>query len=183
MAHVTKNLESDPENSRYSAYMQDAWNVARRLTLNIGLRYELEGLFQNGRGDLANFYPALGKIVLLSGAADPRFAGLPIVDGPSVHLGPSNYLYRDWNNFAPRLGFAYRPFGSTRFVVRSSYGIFYDVIGGYIGYTGLANNPPFRVVESFEPLAGATPPLTFARSLPGPGTHSAQPQIQPLAPH
>ncbi|PYV13191.1 MAG: hypothetical protein DMG07_15230, partial [Acidobacteria bacterium] len=180
-AHVTKNLEAEPENSRYSAYMQDDWNVAPRLTLNIGLRYELEGLFQNGRGDLANFYPDLGKIVLLSGAADPRFAGLPIVDGPSVHLGPSNYLYRDWNNFAPRLGFAYRPFGSTRFVVRSSYGIFYDVIGGYIGYTGLANNPPFRVVESFEPLSGPTPSLTFANPFPGTGTIPANPNINSVA--
>jgi len=34
-----------------------------RLTLNLGLRYEYANLFENGRGDLSNFYPDLGKVV------------------------------------------------------------------------------------------------------------------------
>ena len=142
-SRVTRNLELEPQNSRYGAFVQDDWNVARRLTLNLGVRWEMEGLFDNGRGDLANFYPDLGKVVLLRGQRDPRFANLPIVNGSDVGLSPSNYLNRDGNNFAPRVGLAYRPFGNSRFVIRSSYGIFYSVIGGYIGYTGLANNPPF----------------------------------------
>jgi outer membrane receptor protein involved in Fe transport len=121
---VTKNLEVEPQNSRYGAFFQDDWNIAPKLTLNLGVRWEMEGLFDNGRGDLANFYPDLGKIVLLRGPRDPRFASLPIVNGSDVGLSPSNYLNTDKNNFAPRIGFAYRPLGSSRFVVRAGYGIF-----------------------------------------------------------
>lgn len=174
---VTKNLEVEPQNSRYGAFLQDDWNVRPKLTLNLGLRWEMEGLFDNGRGDLANFYPELGKVVLLRGEHDPRFASLPIVAGSEVGLTPSNYLNTDKNNFAPRLGFAYRPFGNSRFVIRGSYGIFYSVIGGYIGYTALANNPPFRAVETFEPLPGTVPSLTFANPFPGTGSIPANPNI------
>src|SRR5439155_23249413 len=71
----------------------------------------------------------------------------------------------------------YRPFGHSRFVIRGSYGIFYSVIGGYIGYTALANNPPFRAVESFEPLPGTVPSLTFANPFPGTGSIPANPNI------
>jgi hypothetical protein len=176
-SRVTRNLEVEPQNSRYGAFVQDDWNIARRLTLNLGVRWEMEGLFDNGRGDLANFYSDLGKVVLLRGQRDPRFANLPIVNGVDVGLSPSNYLNRDENNFAPRVGLAYRPFGNSRFVVRSSYGIFYSVIGGYIGYTALANNPPFRAVESFEPLPGTVPSLTFLNPFPGTGSIPANPNI------
>ena len=174
---VTKNLEVEPQNSRYGAFVQDDWNVGSKLTMNLGVRWEMEGLFDNGRGDLANFYPELGKVVLLRGDRDPRFASLPIVAGSEVGLTPSNYLNTDKNNFAPRLGFAYRPFGNSRFVVRGSYGIFYSVIGGYIGYTALANNPPFRAVETFEPISGTVPSLTFANPFPGTGSIPANPNI------
>lgn len=178
---VTRNLEVEPVNSRYAAFLQDDWNVTAKLTLNLGVRYEYEAPFQNSHGDLANFYPALGKVVILAGQADPRFANLPIVDGKSVGLSPSNYLNKDWNNFAPRIGFAYRPFGTPRFVIRAAYGIYYDVIGGYIGYTGLANNPPFRAVESFEPLAGNTPSLTLTNAFPGVGAIPANANVNSVA--
>ena len=140
---VTKNLEVEPVNSRYAWFVQDDFNVNSHLTLNLGLRYEYAALFQNSHGDLANFYPNLGKVVLIQGTADPHFASLPIVNGKEVGITPDNYLHKDRNNFAPRIGFAYRPFGKPTFVVRSSYGIYYNVIGGYIGPTG-QSGPPAR---------------------------------------
>jgi hypothetical protein len=51
------------------------------------------------------------------------------------------------------------------------------VIGGYIGYTALANNPPFRAVETFEPAAGTVPSLTFANPFPGTGAIPANPNV------
>jgi len=179
---VSKNGATEPQNSRYAAFVQDDWNVRPRLTLNLGLRYEYQGLFDNGRGDLSNFYPDLGKIVVLRGEGNPRFlATLPIVDGQSVKLGPGNYLHKDRNNFAPRLGFAYRPFGTPRFVVRGSYGIYYNVIGGYSGFSGLAFNPPFLVAESFEPAPGAAPSLTWERPFPGQGTIPSSPGVTAIS--
>lgn len=168
---VSKNVESEPVNSRYGLYIQDDWSVVPKLTLNLGLRYEYAAPFTNAQGDMANFYPDLGKVVLLAGEADPRLmAALPIVSGREVGLGPGNYVNKDRNNFGPRLGFAFRPLGTTRFVVRSSYGIYYNVIAAYGGYFHLALNPPFRVAESFEPAPGTVPSLTFANSFPGSGT-------------
>jgi TonB dependent receptor len=179
---VSKNVEAEPQNSRYAAFFQDDWNITPRLTLNLGLRYEYAGLFMNGSGDLANFYPDLGKIVLLSGTGDPRLLStLPIVDGESVGLDPGNYLNKDRNNFAPRLGFAFRPFGSSRFVARGSYGIFYNVIGGYSGNFQLALNPPFRVAESFEAAPGTIPSLTFANPFPGVGSIPTSPVINAIS--
>ncbi len=179
---VSKNVEAEPQNSRYAGFIQDDWNIMPRLTLNIGLRYEYEGLFVNGRGDMANFYPELGKVVLLRGTAEPRLlATLPIIDGQSVNLNPGNFINKDRNNFGPRLGLAFRPFGTTRFVIRSSYGIFYNVIGGYSGNFQIALNPPFRVAETFEPAPGTVPSLSFERPFPGAGNIPASPSLNAIS--
>jgi hypothetical protein len=178
---VTKNLEVEPVNSRYAWFVQDDFNVNSHLTLNIGLRYEYAAPFQNSKGDLSNFYPSLGKLVLIQGTVDPRLASLPIVNGKDVGITPENYLHKDKNNFAPRIGFAYRPLGRPTFVVRSSYGIFYNVIGGYIGSTGLANNPPFRAVETFDALPGNTPSLSLSNPFPGTGSVPAIVNVNAIA--
>ena len=179
---VSKNVEAEPLNNRYAGFVQDDWNVASRLTLNLGLRYEYEGLFQNGRGDMANFYPDLGKIVLLSGTGEPVLLDqLPIIDGESVDLRPSNFINKDLNNFAPRLGFAFRPLGTARLVVRASYGIYHNVIGGYGGNFQLALNPPFRVAETFEPGAGDVPRLTFEQPFPGQGSIPGNPSLNAIS--
>jgi hypothetical protein len=179
---VSKNVEAEPANSRYATFVQDDWNALPNLTLNLGLRYEYAGLFKNSRGDMANFYPDLGQVVVLQGTPDPRLtAVLPIVEGSSVNLDASNFINKDRNNFAPRLGFAYRPFGTTRFVVRGSYGIYYNVIGAYGGNFQLALNPPFLVAETFEPAPGTVPSLTFERPFPGVGNIPASPGLNAIS--
>jgi outer membrane receptor protein involved in Fe transport len=179
---VSRNAEAEPVNHRYAAYIQDDWVVTPRLTLNLGLRYEYASLFKNARGDLANFYPESGQVVVLDGQADPRLvAVLPIVEGASVGLGPDNYMNKDRNNFGPRVGFAFRPLGTTRLVARGSYGIFYNVIPAYVGAINLSLNPPFRVAESFEPAPGPVPSLTFANPFPGQGTIPTSPGLNAVA--
>lgn len=181
-SRVSRNVEAEPQNSRYAVFVQDDWTALPRLTLNLGLRYEYATLFENGQGDMSNFYPDLGKIVLLRGVAEPRLlASLPIVDGQSVNLNPGNYLNKDRNNFAPRFGFAFRPLGNARFVVRGGYGIYYNVMPGYSGFFGLALNPPFRVTETFEPTPGPTPSLTWGNPFPGSGTIPSSPALQAIS--
>ena len=174
---VSKNVIAEPQNSRWAGFVQDDWNVSRTLTLNLGLRYEYADLFTNSQGDLSNFYPDLGQLVVISGTPDPRLmAALPVVMGSDVGLDTGNWLNKDRNNWAPRLGFAWRPLGTTKFVVRSSYGIYYNVVSGY-SYFGFATNPPFRVSETFEPAAGSVPSLTFANAFPGAGTVGGNPTL------
>jgi hypothetical protein len=179
---VSKNVESEPVDNRYAAYVQDDWKVASKLTLNLGLRYDYQALFVNSRGDMSNFYPGLGKIVTIAGAPDPRLqAVLPIVSGKDAGIDTSNYVHPDRNNFGPRIGFAYRPLNTSRLVLRGSYGIFYNVLPGYLGFFQLSTNPPFLVAETFEPAPGSTPSLTLTNAFPGQGTIPASPTVTAVA--
>ena len=178
---VSKNVEAEPVNNRYAAYLQDDWTVASNLTLNLGIRYEYAGLIQNARGDMANFSPDLNQVVVIDGTPDPRLLSvLPIVMGSEIGITRDNYINRDLNNFAPRFGFAWRPLGSARFVARGSYGIYHNVISNYSQFF-MAVNPPFRVIETFEPAPGSTPSLTWANPFPGNGTIPTSPGLNAVS--
>jgi hypothetical protein len=122
----------------YNFFVQDDWKVSPKLTLNLGLRYELNLPPYDTRGRLSTFDPALYKPRLeVDGNGDP--VGPPI--GGFIQAGNVIELYNlpdlpkvdkrvisniDPNNFAPRLGFAYSLLDSGRLVVRGGYGIFYS---------------------------------------------------------
>src|SRR5438445_13363841 len=78
-SRTTENLQTEPRNSRGALFVQDDWTVTAKLTLNLGLRWQHEGIFDNGfgEGNLANFDPSTGKVVALKGTPNPLFAGLP----------------------------------------------------------------------------------------------------------
>jgi outer membrane receptor protein involved in Fe transport len=175
----SRQLEARPTNNRYAAFAQNDWTLTPTLTLNAGLRYEMYGLFYNGLGDLSNFYPDLGAVVVLNGNPIQRLVEtLPIIQGRDVGLDDSNYITRDRNNFAPRLGLAWRPLKTNRLVLRSSYGIFYVVPPAYVGFFQMAANPPFLVQENFDALPGATPNLTWANPFPGVGAIPTNVSVQ-----
>lgn len=99
-----------------AAFLQDDWTVSPNLTLNIGLRWETDTPIRDKNNRMNGF--DLNAINPVSGTRGVvRFAG---VDG-----WPELPYRTDWNNFGPRFGFAYRPFGSQRTVVRGGFGIFY----------------------------------------------------------
>ena len=181
----TRNAETEPVNNRYHAYVQDDWNISPRLTLNIGVRYEYTSPWHNSEGELANFDASLRQLVVVSGFSkgDPRLlSALPIVDGAKVGQNFSNYILPDRNNFGPRIGFAWRPLGTTRLVVRSSYGIYYYPIAAYNGALQQAiTNPPFRIQETFEAAAVAVPNITWAQPFPGSGNLPASPGLDSVA--
>jgi hypothetical protein len=153
----------------YAFYIQDNYKVTPSFTLNLGLRYDLfatikerfnrQGTYDMStqtllvpRGQNAKLTPALAALVPLGATAS---RGLVPVDA---------------DNFAPRVGFAYKP--NDRVVLRSSYGIF------YAGYEsgGWSNpspgfNPPFTQSQSFQmPCAASTANLANEQedcSIPG----------------
>jgi hypothetical protein len=90
--------------TNWDFYGQDDWKVTSRLTLNIGVRYEYNTPWLETNGRISNF----------------DFATLTLP--PPVKGG----LYNpDRNNFAPRFGFSYDPFGTGKTVVRGFFGISY----------------------------------------------------------
>lgn len=113
-------------------YINDDWKITPRLTLNLGLRYELYWTMYDTQNKYANFItnaasPDFGKMI---------FAGL---DGKSRSL-----MNADKNNFAPRVGFAYRVPGTGDLTIRGGYGMFYGNPDEQTGVGNMmTNNPPF----------------------------------------
>lgn len=177
----TRNSVNESVNNRYFAYIQDDWNISPRVTLNLGVRYEYATPFQNSQGDISNFDPSLRQVVVVSGLenADPRLLSvLPITDGATADIHTGNWIKPDRNNLAPRVGIAFRPFRSSRLVLRASYGIYYNAISGYnLLLSQAVTNPPFRVQETFEPAPGAVPSLTWANPFPGGGAIPNNPAL------
>jgi hypothetical protein len=154
-------------NYRYGFFFQDDWRMTNRLTMNIGLRYDLPTLFQNVRGPMVNWYPDLNSLVVLKGSYDSSaYPSLPIVSGQSVGLNTGNYIGNDLLQLAPRIGLAYRPLATSKLVVRAGYGIYYDSMPWKFGSYDLGANPPFAGTRSFEPAAGPIPTLFFNNAFP-----------------
>jgi hypothetical protein len=110
----------------WQGFAQDDWKVTDNLTLNLGVRYEYQAPFTNNRGQRSIFDPTFPGGRLLYGDRAAYFVpgkGFTSTDRPLV---PPGLVPPDRNNFAPRFGFAWRPSGSRRNVVRGSYGIFFE---------------------------------------------------------
>ncbi len=138
----------------FAPYVQDEWKFNRRLTFNLGLRYEWGS-------DPSEVNNLLHNVQVVNGAV----SGTGYVSTPNLYA--NNITNR---NFAPRAGFAYDVFGDHKTSIRGGFGIFYqllqtkDVIQAIWGsppfVSGTANNPSFP-----NPFAGTGP----AAPLPGTG--------------
>ena len=121
-----------------SFHFKDTWKVNSKLTLDLGVRWDYFSPYTDSRDRVSMFDPDLGLLVLLgdprptdaSHYALPEAYGVeerlndPLISSATWPYG-SRIQARDLNNWAPRIGWAYRPFGNNKTVVRSSYGIFY----------------------------------------------------------
>ncbi len=96
----------DTFTNNFGGFVQDDWRITRRLTLNLGLRYEYIGPFSEKRDLISNFIPDRGLV--------------------QVGRGIDTLYERDGNNFAPRAGFAYDLTGKGKTIIRGGYGMFYD---------------------------------------------------------
>ena len=107
----------------WAPYVQDNWTVTPRLTLNLGLRYEYSPAPYEEQNDLFWFdsdMPGGGLYVANKAVADQYGAGFYAYNGMRGP-GPTPK-----NGFAPRFGFALRPFADNKTVVRGGYGLFFD---------------------------------------------------------
>ena len=102
-------------------YVKDDWNATPNLTVNLGLRYEYYSPNVEINNKLSNFLP-------LDCAPFPtNCPNATLVSGDEAgQFDLPDALFRsDLNNFAPRIGLAFRPFGDNRTVIRAGYGIYY----------------------------------------------------------
>jgi hypothetical protein len=164
--------------SRYEAYVQDTWKISQRLTATLGLRYDLQWLGPDAQGYGSLFIPSAGKVAVFAdsmpAAAVPgALSAYPVVLSKSLGLPTSisSYVGQDTNNFAPRLGLAYKLTNKT--VLRAAFGIYYNVIP--VSALVSINNLPFVVVGTYEQPAGSVPGFTMSNPFPGVGSVPANP--------
>lgn len=123
----------DVHNWEQGYFFQDDWKVSPRLTLNLGLRYELVSPWVDKHDILLNFDPTFsnntGRFIIPSDKTvqylDPRISTtLPVVTAAQSGLGIGRGLVRtDKNNFAPRVGGAFRL--GDHSVIRGGYGLYF----------------------------------------------------------
>jgi Carboxypeptidase regulatory-like domain/TonB dependent receptor len=153
-------------------FAQDDWRVNRKVTLNLGLRYDILTWPTEASNHQSNFDPATGELVE-AGSAAARSGGYnaALIDTPKHDVGP-------------RLGFAWDIGGDGKTVLRGGYGLFYYLDRGGVG-NELSNNPDFngsatyyacptattcgsgyRVAFTGQASLGATDPTTATAPLP-----------------
>jgi hypothetical protein len=151
--------------SHYSGYIQDDWKVSPKLTINAGIRYDLQWLNQSPYGQQALYIPSLGKVVVfgdsLAGAL-PNFTNgsIPLTTSSAANISsnPMSYVGRQPHNFAPRLGFAYQVLHNT--VVRGAGGLYFNLLPpGYMNDS--FGGTPFTASPTFSQPAGNVPSITM----------------------
>ncbi|MFN7931817.1 MAG: TonB-dependent receptor [Bryobacteraceae bacterium] len=138
--------------TRYQAFFQDDWKITDKLTLNLGVRYEI---FQNWRGRLANFDLGTNR-QLLAGQTQYYEPGVGLVNTNSIVL-PERPIVTDKNNFMPRLGIAYRL--SNKTVIRTGIGLFSLLNTGGATLGAMTSTLPFFVQGTVINLPNQTPRL------------------------
>ncbi len=158
--------------SNYSGFFQDDFKITPALTLNLGLRYELMKPPREKFGAWSMFMPSVGKVVIAGKGTLPDFdqriqqTGLAQYVTLASEIGlPPTLVRTDYTDLAPRFGFAWRPFGNTRSVIRGGYGIFYGSSSLY-RMDEFSDTYPFSINESYS--ATSSNPLALTVSNPFP---------------
>ncbi len=117
-------------NQSYAGYIQDDFKVHPNLTLNLGLRYEWMNPFADKYDRMFNFDRRTGNLVVptqtvLERDVSPLFPkSINIVTAEQANFPRRGLRSADSNNFDPRVGLAWRPFGHARAVLRGGFGVF-----------------------------------------------------------
>jgi outer membrane receptor protein involved in Fe transport len=132
-----------------SGFAQDDWKVTRKLTLNLGLRYDFATPPYSAKNQLANF--------------DPSGSG-SLVQASSGSLGNRSLVQVNNHDFAPRFGFAYSPDQKT--VIRGGYGLYYLLFKRAGSEDQLALNPPYLLETTLNPVNGDEPAFLLKDGFP-----------------
>jgi hypothetical protein len=167
----------------WAAYVQDNWRATRRLTLNLGLRWDgvPHTIEANNRG--SNFYPNLwnpanAAVLTPSGTIDTTLTPAaafgsspnPILKDVTFYLNgiglagkngiPAGMVQNHWAAFGPRIGFAYDLTGSGKTVVRGGFGAMYERMQGNDLYNS-GPNAPFSASVDFNNISLSNPDLSL----------------------
>jgi len=129
-------------------YAQDDWRATPKLTLNLGIRYELPFQWYQPNGYASTFVPGHQSTVFPGAIGGLAFPG---DQGVLKSLVPT-----DFNGVVPRLGFAYDAMGTGKLVLRGGYGMFFDAVNANVIGVG---EPFYFTYFQTLPAGGASVPL------------------------
>jgi hypothetical protein len=115
----------------FDLFAMDDWKVTPYLTLNLGIRYEIDNPVSEKYGNISTFVPSTQSFLIANQA------------------GVKTLYQTDRNNFAPRVGFAWQPFKNDKTVVKSAFGIFYQEPILYNEFLNYSLQYPVRYPKSF----------------------------------
>jgi len=152
-ATTTQSIQ-DGHGWLYSAYAQDEFRLSPRVTLNLGLRYELPTPFVDENDAITGIH-----IGVQSQKFPAAPSGLVYPGDPGV---PRGVVPTDKNNLAPRIAVVWDPTGRGRTSVRAAWGLFYDALAGQGDFfqSGVLSPPFTPLVELNRPT-----PITLANPL------------------
>ncbi len=125
------------------AFVQDTWNVAKDLTFDLGLRYEVYNAPYDTKNRMVGLDLSTQKFVY-AGSSIPTLPGTaPNAEAGSPNGFPRSIMFRtNYGNFLPRIGFAWRMFGNNKTVLRGGYGVFTNWVG-FNADANMAIGPPW----------------------------------------
>ena len=166
-------------------FVQDDFTVSPKLTVNMGLRWEYNGIFSDKYGNLTNTWPSLlasnSQVPTGPIGAPANYAGTVVAPNYLSHYSapPNGVLVNSsgtgplqdhppYSNFAPRVGLAYRV--TDKLVARAGFGFFYDRIPAGTYFMGVEQNFPYAGTLDYAPSAAG--PYTLQNPFPvyTPGT-------------
>jgi hypothetical protein len=164
----------------YAFFGQDDWKVAPRLTLNLGLRYELHPPIHDTHYNTATFQPdystsiggkmVSGAIVVSNAQAAAQassallsaIAPTPLLTAAQAGV-PEGLRFTDDTDWGPRVGFAWQPFGNGKTVLRGGWGRYIESPLGFSLVSGWAVHSSYVATYNQGYAAdNVTPLLTFA---------------------
>ena len=174
---TTNNPVMNGRGYGYAFFAQDDWKITRSLTLNLGLRYELHPPIRETSGNTATFVPdwtgtgtngaqIKGAVVVPNktalAATSSDFAAAigptPVMTAAQAGL-PVALRYTNLTDWAPRLGFAWRPLHNDRTVLRGGWGRFIETPLGFSLYTGWAVHASYLATFNQDYDASGSAPL------------------------
>ena len=147
-----------------SGYVQDDWKITKRLTLNLGLRYDYIGPLYDTQDRVGNFDPSrLDTIArenagpgILNGFVLPASARFGSILG-TPGVSDSTLYSNSPRNFAPRIGLAWDPKGDGKTAVRAGYGIYYVRTAGQTLLQLITAEPFYQLAANVFGPTGAAP--------------------------
>jgi hypothetical protein len=149
----------------YRPFVQDDWHVNRDLTVNLGLAWSMATPISEAQGRMADFIPsATSYRWLIPGS------GCTAALQPCQKAGSGAGIQMDWTALEPRIGAAWKVFGSDKTVVRGGYAMYHDSAWS-MGGQGLWSNPPFAAESFGAQFGGCTTATAYC------ATHGGTPNV------